>query len=134
MEPLSHPTGSADGTKTVLFIEGNLASLDLVEAVLARLPHVRVMPTMQGRRGLELAQTHLPSLILLDLSLPDLDSVQLLRQLQADSRTSSIPVITLGRTATSSLAAYLVEIGARAHLTQPLDVGRLLGLVQSALA
>lgn len=132
--PVSNTAATGDGAKTVLFIEGTLASLPLVEAVLARLPRVRVLPAMQGRRGLELARSLQPSLILLDLVLPDMRGSAVLQQLQADGRTRAIPVITLGSSVTAPLAAHLMNVGARAHFTQPLDIGRFLRLLQQLLA
>lgn len=130
----THALGPGAESQTVLFIEGTLASLDLVEAVLARLPQVRVVPVMQGQRGLELARTLRPALILLDLELPDMSGRAVLRQLQEDSRTCAIPVITIGAATTTPLATYLVTLGARAHLTHPLDIGHFLALLQTLLA
>ncbi len=126
--------GPAEAATTVLFLEGSLASFALVEAVLARLPQVRVVPIMQGRLGLALALSEQPALILVDLELPDLPGTAVVRALQGDRRTRSIPVITVGSAKTASLAAHLQELGARAHVTQPLNVSQFLALVQDVLA
>src|SRR5438105_4048202 len=90
--------------RTVLHVEHDLASLDVVHAILARWPHVRTIAAVQGRLGLELALQHRPALILLDLHLPDLPGLEVLRRLKTDLRTRHIPIITLGSPTTASLS------------------------------
>ncbi|MDJ0647449.1 MAG: response regulator [Xenococcaceae cyanobacterium MO_188.B19] len=48
-----------------------------------------------GKEGLFLAQTKLPDLILLDVMMPDLDGIEVLRQLRSNSATQAIPIIFL---------------------------------------
>jgi CheY-like chemotaxis protein len=60
-----------------------------------------------GREGLDLARTHRPDLVTLDLKLPDLDGAEVLRQLKADPLLCTIPVVVvsiLGRERRSALA------------------------------
>lgn len=126
--------GSFERQRTVLHIEDNLDSLELVETMLRRLPWVHVMAAMQGRLGLDLARHHQPALILLDVDLPDIPGLDVLRQLREHERTRLIPVITFGPETTRGLAAHLHAAGAHAHLTKPLNIGRLLGLTAGVLA
>src|SRR5579871_3232073 len=78
--PLPTDSGKESPRKTLLHLEHSLAHLELIEALAQRLPSVRVLPAIQGRRGLELAQQHRPDAVLLDVHLPDLSAQEVLRR------------------------------------------------------
>ena len=118
----------------MLYIEDNLSNLRLIERILARRADVEVVSAMQGRLGLELARQHHPALILLDLHLPDINGEEILRQLRDDPTTASIPVVMVSADATAGQIQRLLAAGAAAYLTKPLDVAKLLGLVDEMLA
>jgi CheY-like chemotaxis protein len=120
--------------RTVLYIEDNVSNLRLVESVLSRRPGLTVLSAMQGRVGLDLARDHRPDLILLDRHLPDIPGEEVFRLLQDDPSTRAIPVVILSADALASGMQALLERGARAYLTKPLDVRRLLAIVDDALA
>ncbi|MGH2375336.1 MAG: response regulator [bacterium] len=121
-EPHTHP-------HTVLYIEDNLSNLALVQRILARRPEVRLIEAMQGQAGLHLAREHRPDLILLDLHLPDIQGDEVLRQIKEDPATCGIPVVIISADATRSQIERLLAAGARDYFTKPLDVKRLLALL-----
>jgi PAS domain S-box-containing protein len=113
---------------TVLYIEDNPSNLELVD----RIVHRRGMSLISAMRpvlGIELAREHRPDLVLLDLHLPDMPGEEVLGRLRADDRTAAIPVVVLSADARPSLITRLLEAGARAFLTKPLDVVELLELL-----
>lgn len=124
---------AADVHGTILYIEDNLSNLRLIERVVARRPRVTLLSAMQGSRGLELARDHAPALIVLDLHLPDMPGDEVLARLLADPAMKTIPVVILSADATAGRIARLLEQGARAYLTKPLDVRQLLVLIDDAL-
>jgi signal transduction histidine kinase/CheY-like chemotaxis protein len=113
----------------VLQIEDNFANTHLVERVLAARHGLRVMTVTQGRLGLELAREHQPSLILLDLHLPDARGLDLLQALAADERTATIPVVVISADSTPGQHARALAAGARAVLAKPLDVARFMDVI-----
>ena len=117
----------------VLYIEDNLSNLRLVERVLGRRPGVTLLSAMQGRVGLDLARDHRPDLILLDRHLPDVPGDEVLRLLRGHPRTHDIPVVILSADASPGQAQRLLDAGARAYLTKPLDVRRLLAVVDESV-
>jgi PAS domain S-box-containing protein len=133
-EPEEEPAEQAGPAITVLYIEDNMSNLRLVERVLSRRPGVRLISAMRPELGLELAAEHHPDLVLLDLHLPDLPGQEVLRRLQANPRTAGIPVVILSADARAGLIQRLLEQGARAFLTKPLDVRELLGLLDTVAA
>jgi CheY-like chemotaxis protein len=119
---------------TVLYIEDNLSNLRLIEQVLARRPGVRLLSAMQGRLGLELAREHRPSLVLLDLQLPDMPGDEVLRRLREDPRTSQIPVVVISADASPGQVQRMLSAGAQTYLTKPIDVREFLRILDETVA
>lgn len=119
---------------TVLLIEDNLSNVRLIERVLTQRPGIRLLAAMQGRLGLELAEQHRPDLILLDVHLPDLRGDQVLEQLRCTPHLRDVPVVVVSADATERQTRRLFDAGARDYLTKPLDVQRLLDVLDEALA
>ena len=101
--------------RTVLCVEDNVSNVKLLERILARRPEVTVMVAMLGGPALELAREHQPSLVLLDLRLPDMSGEEILRRLRAELRTAGIPVVVLGADATPGPQQRLLGAGAAAR-------------------
>lgn len=118
---------------TILYIEDNPANLKLLEQILVYRPEVKLIAAMQGRLGLDLAREHQPDLILLDLDLPDLPGIQVLLMLRTDPRTQAIPVVVISADATPHQIERLLEAGARAYLTKPMDVQQFLETLNKIL-
>jgi signal transduction histidine kinase/CheY-like chemotaxis protein len=117
----------------VLHIEDNSSNLRLMERILATRPGLRVLPAIQGRLGLALAKEHQPELILLDLNLPDTHGLDVLRRLAEDRETASIPVIVVTADASPGQIRRAEALGARAVVSKPIDVQRLLAIVDATL-
>ena len=92
-----------------------------------------LLSAMQGRVGLDLARTNRPDLVLLDRHLPDVPGDDVLRLLREDRRTHDIPVVILSADASPGQAQRLLDDGARAYLTKPLDDRRLLAVVDESV-
>ena len=120
------PTMTGGRPFTVLYIEDNPSNLSLVEYVLAQHPQVRLLTAVRGAEGVEIARRELPDMVLLDLHLPDMTGWDVLTTLQADERTRAIPVAGISADATRGTIARLLDAGACAYLSKPLNVEHLL--------
>ncbi|MGH2375337.1 MAG: PAS domain-containing hybrid sensor histidine kinase/response regulator [bacterium] len=127
------PASGSAGPRTVLYIEDNLANVDLLQRLLAQYPGVKLLSAMQGRLGLDLARQHRPDLILLDLHLPDIPGEEILRRLQANPQTRSIPVAVISADPGLGQGDRFLAVGAHACLTKPLDVKKLQTLLNETL-
>ncbi|WNW10843.1 ATP-binding protein [Pseudomonas sp. DTU_2021_1001937_2_SI_NGA_ILE_001] len=107
---------------TVLCIEDNLSSMALIETLLQRRPGIRLLSSMQGQLGLDLARRHAPQLILLDVNLPDLQGLEVLRRARQCPRTQNIPVLMMTADASEATHQALRDAGATAILTKPLNI------------
>jgi signal transduction histidine kinase/CheY-like chemotaxis protein/CHASE3 domain sensor protein len=144
-DPAARLEGDADAGKLmslaavhqqgmVLYIEDNSSNLRLVEKIFANRAGVQLLTAMQGLVGLDLAELHTPDWILLDLHLPDIAGEEVLRRLRANPRTANIPVTVLSADATSGQINRLMRAGARDYLTKPLDVRKLVHLLDSTIS
>ncbi len=122
-----------DGQPCVLYIEDVVANIQLVEEVIKLRPGVRLISAMLGGTGVDLAREHRPDLILLDLHLPDIDGLEVLRRLRADPATETIPVVILSADATRSQCDALMAAGAARYLTKPMRVRQLLEVLDGIL-
>jgi len=108
---------------TILYIEDNISNIELVEQIIAsRRSHIRLVSNKYGEQALSLALEYKPGLILLDLDLPDIHGSQVLKQLQKNEVTCSIPVVIISADAMHHQVEKLLEAGARKYLTKPLHV------------
>ena len=93
----------------------------------------RVTCIQDGQAALDWLKTHQPDLILLDLSLPEIDGWEVARQLKASDRTSQIPIIAVTAHAMKGDKEAAIASGCDDYLTKPLDIDRLESCVKQWL-
>lgn len=113
----SEPLGSM-----VLHVEDNPVNLELVAQLLAQRPQHRLLSASHGGLGLEFARAHLPAVILMDISSPDISGTEVLKMLQADPATAHIPVIALSANALPHEIESGLEAGFFRYVTKPIQV------------
>ena len=86
-----------------------------------------------GRRGVELARTQPPDLVLCDIMMPELDGYGVLHLLGRDSATAEIPFIFLSAKAERSDMRKGMELGADDYLTKPFEESELLNAIEGRL-
>ena len=120
-------------TITVLYIEDDVANVQLVERLLLQRPSIRLITALRGVLGVDLAQQYEPSLILLDVHLTDIHGYDVLERLRGDSRTIDIPVVVLSADATTWQQRRFKNAGVDDYLTKPLDLQHLLDVIDRHL-
>ena len=86
-----------------------------------------------GRKGIELARTAFPQLILLDVMLPDMDGYEVCQRIRQTSFTRYIPIIFLTQRDERANKVKGLALGADDYITKPFDVDELRLRVQSAI-
>ncbi len=117
----------------VLIVEDNEMNRDMLAR---RLEHrgFEVSTADDGQKGLTSARTTIPDLILLDMSLPEVDGWEVVRKLKADPTTRNIPVIALTAHAMQGDREAALKAGCEDYDTKPVDMDRLLGKMTSLFA
>jgi CheY-like chemotaxis protein len=119
---------------TLLYIEDNISNIQLVEQILkAHRPSIRLITEMYGKNAMQLATDYQPDLILLDLNLSDIHGSEVLKLLQANKKTKSIPVVVLSADAMSGQIEKLIKDGAENYLTKPIDVVEFLKVIDETI-
>ncbi len=90
----------------------------------------RVVEAASGRRGMIDAGTHKPDLAIVDLGLPDVDGLEVIRQLRS---WSAMPVIVLSARAAERTKIEALDAGANDYVTKPFAIGELQARVRAAL-
>jgi len=116
-------------TSNVLYIEDDLANVQLVERLLLQRPNINLITSLLGGLGVELALQYRPDLILLDVHLTDIHGFEVLERLQGDSRTVDIPVVVLSADATTWQRRRFRNAGVYNYLSKPLDLHMLLDVI-----
>ena len=129
--PVERPEGAPH---LLLYVEDNPANLKLVEEIVRFRPDLRLLAAGDGPLGLSMARTHLPEIILMDLNLPGMSGLEVLKELQVDSRTGAIPVIALTANAMPSDIERGLAAGFFRYLTKPIDIDRFNEAIDGTLA
>jgi CheY-like chemotaxis protein len=130
MPDLVLPPGAAP---VILYIEDNLGNLKLVERIVARQEGFRLLAATAGLPGLELARDHHPSLILLDLHLPDVEGKEVLARLRADPQTAEIPVIVTSADPRAVTMQHLGNQPVEGYLSKPIEIVEFIATVNQIL-
>jgi CheY-like chemotaxis protein len=117
-------------TGKILYVEDNPSNIELVEEVLA-IQHegIQLFTTVYGKLAVNLAITHKPNLILLDLNLPDIHGSEVLKLILEEEKTKNIPVVVISADAMPQQLDRLLKAGAKYYLTKPLDISDLLKII-----
>ena len=116
----------------ILLVEDDEMNRDMLSRRL-ELEGYRVVQAVNGLEGIDLARTEAPSLILMDMSLPELDGWQATRRLKDDAATRAIPVVALTAHAMCGDAQKVFQAGCDAYETKPVDWQRLMATMTALL-
>jgi two-component system, cell cycle response regulator DivK len=117
----------------ILLVEDNEMNRDMLSRRLQRQGH-DVNVAVNGKEALEKITDALPDLILMDLSLPEMDGWETTRRLKADSSTKDIPIIVLTAHALKTDREGAFKAGCDDYDVKPIDFNRLLGKIEALLS
>jgi two-component system, response regulator len=124
---------------TILLVEDDLAHAEITRRNLEEFsPHIRdLVHVADGQAALDYLTTGdgeaqaMPNLILLDLRLPRVDGLEVLRQVKLDTRLRTIPVVVLTTSKADSDVRDAYERGASGYLVKPIEYGEYLALTRA---
>jgi len=117
----------------ILYVEDNPTNLRLVTSVVNARKDIQLITAHTGTLGLDMAYSHLPDLILLDINLPGMNGMEIQKRLRDSTDTSHIPVIAITANALPSDIELGKAVGFKEYLTKPLNVSHFLAMLQQYL-
>ena len=117
----------------ILIVEDNEKNRKLVRDVL----HVKGYQTIESEtaeEGIKLALSKSPALILMDIQLPGIDGITALKQLRAEPKTKSIPVIAITASAMTHNRKTMLAEGFDGYQTKPISLKDFFGEIERVLA
>jgi CheY-like chemotaxis protein len=113
----------------ILIVEDNEMNLDMLSRRLLR-QGFEVVSAMDGEKGVMMAKSETPDIILMDLSLPILDGYDATRRLKSDTETCSIPVIALTAHAMVGDREKALAAGCDDYEVKPVELPHLLEKIE----
>jgi PAS domain S-box-containing protein len=125
-----------DAIRTILCVEDDPVSAELVKATLERRADLRLPTSDNGRLGLALALATMPDVILMDNQMPEMSGREASRQLAANPRTAGIPLIAISGSPAGDKDDATESVGPLwfRHVMKPFDPEELLRVIDAALA
>jgi PAS domain S-box-containing protein len=119
--------------KQVHYIEDNLVNVEVMRGVLLQRPQIELGVSMMGLDGLAAVRMRRPDLILLDMQLPDISGMEVLRHLKQDTQLADVPVVVVSADATAAHIQEALDLGALHYITKPVEVGPFLQTIDNIL-
>ncbi len=119
--------------RRVHYVEDNETNIEVMRGVLALRAQVVLETSTLGLDGMAAIRRSRPDLVLLDMQLPDISGIELLRHLKRDDMLADIPVVVVSADASPLHVQQALTLGAAHYVTKPLDVSRFLRIVDKLL-
>jgi two-component system cell cycle response regulator DivK len=117
------------GRKTVLIVEDNELNMKLFHDLLAAHGYATIQ-TRDGLEALELARKHRPALILMDIQLPEVSGLEVMKWIKEDDDLRTIPVVAITAFAMKGDEERIRSGGCEAYISKPISVGGFLETVR----
>jgi signal transduction histidine kinase/ActR/RegA family two-component response regulator len=124
--------GYKGAPKTLLIVDDQLTNRELLNDVLSKLKF-RVLTACNGQEGLEMTVRCRPNLVFVDLVMPVMDGLEMMRSLRAMPEFQDLPVVASSASVSSADQKRSQEAGCNAFLVKPLQIDHLLHVLQQQL-
>lgn len=118
----------------VLYIEDNPINVDLVESALSRYPGITLITASTGMEGIRLARTENPDFVLLDMHLPDIGGLEVVRALNEEIAVGKLRITLLTGDSLSMDIVKAMSLGAYDYWLKPISISKLEAGLRRALA
>lgn len=129
----AHDAPYAAEVRTVLYVEDNPANMKLIESLVARRANIRLLRADDGNVGLSIACEQIPDVILMDINLPGMSGIDVLKHLRENRSTYHIPVLAISANAMPGDIKNGLDAGFFRYLTKPINVQEFMETMDAAL-
>ena len=114
---------------SILYIEDNIDNYELMQSIIIDHISANLISAAQGQRGLELAKAKIPDLIILDIGLPDISGIEVLKQIKNDPDLRDIPVIIHSADVNPTTIDQITKLGANEYIPKPPNMTLLINTI-----
>lgn len=118
----TNKTQTTMGKKQIIYVEDNISNRALVEAVIKRLPNLKLHCTTTVKESKELLNAISTDLVIVDLNLPDESGEVLVSYIKSHQTLNHLPIIILSADATEETIERLKKTGIDSYMTKPLNI------------
>lgn len=115
--------------KTILIVEDNELNMKLFNDLLEAKGY-NVLQTRNGMEALDIARSHQPDLILMDIQLPEVSGLEVTKWIKEDETVASIPVIAVTAFAMKGDEERIRQGGCEAYISKPISVSSFVKTIQ----
>ena len=115
---------------SILIIEDEKSICDFISKTLNTTGEYKVASAVNGKDGLAMITSMLPDIVLLDLGLPDMDGIEIIRKTR---EWSSLPIVVISARAQEKEKVLALDAGADDYITKPFGTGELLARIRTAI-
>ncbi len=113
----------------ILFVDDDPDTLETLTAAVSVLGHQALL-AKDGREGLFIAVEQRPDLIFIDMSLTDMNGLELIKDLGRQNTTSHIPTLMLSASPEMDVSEHAIAAGAKAYISKPVRLQSLMDVIQ----
>lgn len=118
---------------SVLYVEDNPANIRLMQALTGNIKGLTLMIATNASDGIALAKEKQPDIIILDINLPDMNGIDVFKELSNIPETAHIPVIALSAAASKNDIQKGLSAGFKYYLTKPMELSEVISAMKSLL-
>ncbi|MBF0248179.1 MAG: PAS domain-containing protein [Alphaproteobacteria bacterium] len=117
----------------VLYVEDNIDNRLLMTRILEQIPHLEILCSDTAEEGLTLIRKTKPSIVFMDIRLPDTSGLDVIQTLKSDRKLRDIPVIAVSANAMQTDIDEAMTSGFNDYITKPYEVGEILSAISRNL-
>jgi YesN/AraC family two-component response regulator len=115
---------------TLLFVEDDKTTRDMISRLVAlKFPQCTIYTAENGKKGMELFQEHYPDLVVTDINMPEMDGIEMAREIKAINPNATY--IVLSARNVNEYVEEFKDIGYCAYLMKPLNISELLKAIKN---
>lgn len=118
--------------ETILIVDDTPNNLRILSQILSDAGYI-VRPCPSGKLALKAARAQIPSLILLDIVMPEMDGYEVCKILKTDAKTENIPILFISALDDLSNKMKAFEVGGLDYITKPFHAGEVLARIKTHL-
>jgi len=123
---------SSKASETILIVDDSRTVVHMLKSALSQAGY-STLAAADGERGIQLARSHRPDLILMDVIMPGINGFQATRLLRKDPTTKDIPIIIISGSEQATEKVWVMRLGANDFIPKPIERGPLFIKVEQVL-